>query len=267
MRAALARAPLAVHAAWGAAVCGGLALLERAATPEHPESDADIEALFDSPLLTSLALGAVRGAAFRWWYPAVERWASRARTPHGGVALAALLDTLPTQLGQAAVWFVHTSYYKLAFGRPYDADDALQEVGRRIVAGKIAQMGGGRSAEEANGSGSRQDAGIDSGDAIDDDEFEQVLASIFESELSAANPLTALVSLLNFLVVPRWGRGLVGVCQASLYDAVSLSCNEANHQVLVVPVPVPVPEALLGLGPGSGGSGSSRGRRGSGELE
>ena len=197
---ALASRPLLIHAAWGASSGAAVYGASMWATGEEPPEDVtDLAA----EVFAAGAVGALQGAAMRFWYPWVER---RAQRLVGKVAL----DAAPSALSTLGVHAIAQASYMLEHGHLPERASLLR-VRRRAVYAELE--------EEARQATSV--AGPEEDMTLREQELnEEILTmdAILDSQPSLANAMTASLSLLNFALVPRQLRAVFGTTQWQLYE-------------------------------------------------
>ena len=264
IRSVLSHRPLLAHATFGAASAMTLAAIAPplfdeegeggvlpppgvgpAVPPPPPQGGTHSAA----ELAAAGLVGALQGSVMRFWYPAVEGFAHRHSTSVLGRRLLKIaVDATPALASTVVVNTALRAYYKRAYGLPITEErlfDRYWELADRVAAalsGAVSDMGG-----------------------FDDSEF-ALIEAIIDTTPTLANAVTAAVSALNFTLVPRQFRGLVGTLQWQCYEslqAAALSEQYGDEEGGEPPFDSsPPPPEEGGGGGGGGGSLSAGGQSG-----
>lgn len=208
----LARRPLLVHCAWGAAAYSAA---EFAASPP---ADGPVDPLeIVSGLAATTLVGAAQGGLMRAWYPLLETTALRLYGTRSAALLTKIaLDIAPAALSTLGVHVLLRNIYAHEIGGLVDPYSLLSryEALRADLEEEVARWPGAAAGEGVDLS----DPDLPPNVSKMWDELE-LLDSIIAYAPTIANPLTALCSVLVFSVVPRQLRGLAGTTQWICYDA------------------------------------------------
>lgn len=177
---------------------------------------------FDAEVLPGLlaagATGALQGGAMRFWYPLVETVAQRhATTRLAQTLLKVALDAAPAAVSTLGLHAAAKLFYARTYGGLADPDSLL---------GRLAQLADGVAQQaqalrsSGGGSGDDDDDGAPLAlppDALPLDEVAAIEA-VLDTRPTRANWVTAAVTALNFTLLPRQLRGVVGTAQWQLYE-------------------------------------------------
>lgn len=170
-------------------------------------------------LATAAFVGTFSGAAMRYWYPLIESAAS-------STALRIAIDAAPALLATAGVHYAARAWYASEYSLPADPDSlqyAAQEVIDKIQESFEAAQRAGR--ELIAGQAVSDDGSGAAGPSMADSEQVELIDLILQTQPSIANAVTFAITVANFTLVPRWLRGVVGIVQWHLYDAI----DDAKH--------------------------------------
>jgi hypothetical protein len=293
LRVLVAARPLAAHVVIGASSAAGMHLaFYDSAADEDPEAwangspwapspprDQD-ESEFWTDLVAAAVTGGLQGGAMRYWYPGLEGLAQRAFASRGlQTAAKVVMDAAPAALSTLGLNAAAQYYYTRTYGVAADADSLLARMraiaedvndaaqGAVEAATAAARGSSSTSREDDNGGG---DAAAEPSSSVVPsslplpagvlplDELEAIDA-VLDTRPTPANAITAAVTLLNFSVVPRQLRGLVGTVQWQAYEALtSLFLDEAEEDLEARFGGDEPPPGAAAQQPGGGGSGSGR---------
>ena len=203
IRTILSSRPLLAHAAFGASSAVALAYADSMAPAATPELSIQPMQTPSTELLAAALVGALQGATMRFWYPTIESIAHRRSNSAVGRKLVKIaIDAAPALLSTAGVNQVLRWYYRRAYGiLPVEDSlwDRYWELADRVAATLSGAVSDFRNGPET-------------------EEFE-ILEMIIDTTPTFANVTTAAVTVLNFTIIPRQYRGLVGTLQWQVYEA------------------------------------------------
>lgn len=179
-------------------------------------------------------VGGLQGAAMRFYYPWLEAAVDR-RFASAALAIATkvLIDHAPAALSTVGLHTAAKISYQREYHLPADPD-SLTEVAMGIAerlegaiyeardkAARILESGG----SELSASKAAEKTLAGTGPTVADTEQIELIDTILSSQPTYANYVAFAITCLNFTVVPRWLRGVVGTAQWQLWDRL----DEALH--------------------------------------
>jgi hypothetical protein len=195
------------------------------------EALEDWTAMVPLHLAVAAAVGGLQGAAMRYYYPLLEsfvdtRIALRLGSQVGTAAKIAI-DHLPA-FSTVVLHFLSAAYYESVYGLPADPDSlrAVAEdaaVRLRAAMNEVQESWLKKQQEGATGPDKRDQAALEASAvaaaaSIADAEQMETIDLILSTEPNLANLIALAGTVLNFTLVPRWLRGMVGVVQWQFWD-------------------------------------------------
>jgi hypothetical protein len=265
-RQLLATRPLLVHAAVGAAASMGCTAVEaRLPWPQgglHDAAAAELAAVGDeaddaldtaAEYASSAVIGAMQGAAMRYWFPMVEAAAATLAAGRASRALLCMaMDAAPALASTYGAHWAAKQYYKRTYALPTDglslrkllvepalelqraAEEAFDSA--RDAASRAAGLGSGSDGSGGLGrAGSRSqpvEVEVELELNVSDDQL-ALIDLILETEPTPANTITPAVTVANFSLVPRHLRGIVGTLQWRVYETLSMWWFERRNAAAV----------------------------------
>jgi hypothetical protein len=180
-------------------------------------------------------IGGLRGAAMRFYYPWMEGMVeSRIAGTGARAALKIAIDHAPAFFSTFGVHWAATQMYEAQYGLPADPSamrDTAEAIGGKLTAAledarRTLAESGAAGATVADAAKAARSAIERSGPTIADAEQVELIDTILSSQPSPANAASLALTVINFTVVPRWLRGVVGTFQWQLWDQLQERENE-----------------------------------------
>lgn len=273
LRSLLAARPLLAHCFFGAGSAVGIHLgffdagrevvedFEGGSpwAPKHSSDDESDE--FWAGVLAAAATGALQGGAMRWYYPALEGFVhNRAASAAAQTAVKIAIDAAPAAVSTLGLHTVAKYFYAKSYGGLTDPDSLLERL-NAIADEAMSQVEGAMSASTRPGvdpSAFPHESLPLAPESLPLDELEAIEA-VLDTRPTLANAGTALVTLLNFTLIPRQFRGLIGTLQWQGYEYATamLLDDEAQDRPLELDTRYSL-SAGSGSAPASGRGGDDR---------
>ena len=217
--------------------------------PPRSVGGMELDDEFWTDLIAAAVTGGLQGGAMRYWYPALEGFAQRWFASSAAQTAAKIaMDAAPAAVSTFGFHALAMYYYRRNYGGLSDPDslfERLQDIAANLADEATSvierheheKQGGKPSLPDYSSSGAdseyddeqrRQDDALVadaiaeylqvSPDSLPLEEIEAIDA-VLDTRPTLANYVTAAISLLNFMLVPRQLRGLVGTLQWQVYEA------------------------------------------------